>query len=466
MAPGEGSFPMSLFTDMHCEEASFPNIYCGKIREFPKNSRILYFDRAKWELTNVDRRAAFCIDNIFFKMQRLRVQSILSLNQVRLRKGTRQGAVFKAKELKHRAKRKSLLKCYIGFKDLKTLRGSPYYHEQGKKDLFAMFWQLGTATFFVTNLMADTHWKELLVMLSLLVDKNVIKEDDVDQMDVETRRRLLRSEPVTYARYYRHRMDSLLTVVCSCDDIIGKVDDFFLRDEFQQRGSPHSHWLTFDDKAPVYGKQPNQKICDYVDDFITCARDPEIAEELILLQEHKHSNTCFKREKGCLPSCRFRYPQPPMQRTTILEPLGPEVSKKDAETLRKQWSRIFDRLKAIDKGKELLDQELSDFLPDEGWSEEDYMLALCSSLKRPTLFLARRLSKMRMNSYNKAMLQMTQANMDIQFCLDPYAAATYVASYMMKGQRGMSKAMNAACAEARANNDSIKNIVRHMGNVF
>lgn len=94
------------------------------------------------------------------------------------------------------------------------------------------------------------------------------------------------------------------------------------------------------------------------------------------------------------------------------------------------------------------------------------MLALRSSLKRPTLFLARRLSEMRMNSYNKTMLQMTQANMDIQFCLDPYAAATYVASYMMKGQRGMSKAMNAACAEARANNDSIKNIVRHMGNIF
>jgi hypothetical protein len=73
---------------------------------------------------------------------------------------------------------------------------------------------------------------------------------------------------------------------------------------------------------------------------------------------------------------------------------------------------------------------------------------------------------MRMNSYNKGMLQMMRANMDIQYCLDPYVAATYVASYMMKGQRGMSKAINAACAEARVNNKSIKNIVRHMGNVF
>jgi hypothetical protein len=45
-------------------------------------------------------------------------------------------------------------------------------------------------------------------------------------------------------------------------------------------------------------------------------------------------------------------------------------------------------------------------------------------------------------------------------------SATYVASYTMTGQRGMSKAMGVACAKARANNDSVKNIVRHMGNVF
>jgi hypothetical protein len=59
-------------------------------------------------------------------------------------------------------------------------------------------------------------------------------------------------------------MDSLLTAVYSCDGVIGKVKDFFLRDEFQQRGSPHSHWLTFNENAPVYGKQSNQEICDYV----------------------------------------------------------------------------------------------------------------------------------------------------------------------------------------------------------
>jgi hypothetical protein len=48
LAPGEGLTPMGLFSDKHCEEASFPNIYCGEIREFPKHSKISFFDRARW----------------------------------------------------------------------------------------------------------------------------------------------------------------------------------------------------------------------------------------------------------------------------------------------------------------------------------------------------------------------------------------------------------------------------------
>jgi hypothetical protein len=65
-------------------------------------------------------------------------------------------------------------------------------------------------------------------------------------------------------------MDSLLTAIYSCDKIIGEMEDFFPRDEFQQRGSPHSHWLAFIKDAPVYGRAPDQVICDFVDKYIRC----------------------------------------------------------------------------------------------------------------------------------------------------------------------------------------------------
>jgi hypothetical protein len=127
---------------------------------------------------------------------------------------------------------------------------------------------------------------------------------------------------------------------------------------------------------------------------------------------------------------------------------------------------MMDRLKEIDLGKKLLDIQLDEFLDNEKWSKAEYILALRSSLIKPTLYHRRGLAEMRMNSYNKEILKMTRSNMDMQYCLDPYAAATYVASYMMKGQRGMSKAMKAACSEARAGNLSIKEVERHICNVF
>jgi hypothetical protein len=322
------------------------------------------------------------------------------------------------------------------------------------------------ATFFITNSMADTRWRELLVILSLLVDKKVISEADVDLMDTATRERLVSSDPVTCARFFRHSLDSLLTFICSYDEIIDEMENFVLRDEFQQRESPHSQWLAFIKDAPVYGRTPDQEICNFVDNHIRCHRDPEINPELIKLQEHRHSGSCYCRESGCLPHSRFRYPLPPMQTTKILTPLPDEMPKEESKALRKKWNSIFARPKEIDSAKELLDIELVTFLADERLTEEEYLLALRSSLTRPTLFLARRLSEMRMNSYNKEILEMTRANMDTQFCLDPYAAATYVASYMMKGQRKMSKAMSAACSEARARNPGIKEVVRHMENVF
>jgi hypothetical protein len=89
------------------------------------------------------------------------------------------------------------------------------------------------------------------------------------------------------------------------------------------------------------------------------------------------------------------------------------MPKEESKAARKKWNIIFERLKEIDHAKELLDIELVDFLADEKLTEEEYLLALRYSLTRPTLFLARRLSEMRMNFYNKEMLEMTRANMDI-----------------------------------------------------
>ena len=52
--------------------------------------------------------------------------------------------------------------------------------------------------------------------------------------------------------------------------------------------------------------------------------------------------------------------------------------------------------------------------------------------------------------------------MDIQYVLDPYACATYILSYITKGQRGMSRLLE----EVKSGNRDITQKVRHIGNKF
>ena len=83
-----------------------------------------------------------------------------------------------------------------------------------------------------------------------------------------------------------------------------------------------------------------------------------------------------------------------------------------------------------------------------------------------TVLLKRAPCEIRINSYNSVLLRAWQANMDIQYVLDPYACAVYILSYITKGQRGMSRLLEAACEEAKSGNQNIRDRVRHIGNKF
>ena len=98
-------------------------------------------------------------------------------------------------------------------------------------------------------------------------------------------------------------------------------------------------------------------------------------------------------------------------------------------------------------------------------TENEYRLAVRSSLNAPTVFLKRKPNELRINNYNPACLEAWRANMDIQFVLDVYACAMYIVSYISKAQKGMSELLRQACDEARKGNSSI-NHCRDIGNKF
>ena len=464
IAPGEGSVPLSIFRDKYSEELAYPGIFLGQKR--PENEQRLvdvhYSDICKSELRRSDRRAAMCVENIFFKTKKLQMKILLGKSQIALRKCRGKNRCLTAGQLKQKGTLERLVHLDEGYKFLTALRGSSPYFEKAKKDIFAMIRQLGTATLFCSFSSAETQWIHLLRILGKLVDNREYSDNELENLNWEEKCRLIQCDPLTCARHFDYQFNQFLRhFLMSSATPLGKIADWFYRVEYQQRGSPHIHMLIWLESAPVYGFDEDEDVTSFIDEIITCKKpdnDPEL-QVLVNRQIHRHCQTCRKKSKA---ECRFNFPQPPMKSTSILYPLD-NMSDTDIQKHKDNWRNITKRLNDMKEGEDMTFDQL---LVNLNITEQKYILAIRSSLNSPTIFLKREPNELRVNNYNSACLSAWRANMDIQFVLDVYAYAMYIVSYISKAQKGMSQLLQRACDEAREGNSSIKQQVRDIGNNF
>ena len=162
----------------------------------------------------------------------------------------------------------------------------------------------------------------MLRILKEILDDAKLSTDSVHELQWNERAELIRRDPVTCVRYFDHRSKELFRVLRSEVGPLGKLTDFYMRIEFQQRGSPHVHSLLWIENAPKYGISPLNEVIKFIDRTITCKlpnTDSLLSDGEIDLQRHKHTHTCYKRKS--FRRCRFGIPYPPMVQTQILEPL-------------------------------------------------------------------------------------------------------------------------------------------------
>lgn len=203
----------------------------------------------------------------------------------------------------------NLVKQDDGFRVLRNLRGLPPYWEQTEKDVFAMIRQLGTPTWFCSFSSAETKWPPLLKCLNKLVKQKSLTDEEVSALTWEEKCILIKSDPVTCARYLEHRFQTfLVNVMKSKMNPIGENVDLFYRVEFQQRGSPHVHILIWIKDAPEYNGTNHEEVATFIDKHVTCKIDDEIYN-LVNYQTHRHAKTCRKKGKAI---CRFNFPLPPI----------------------------------------------------------------------------------------------------------------------------------------------------------
>ena len=123
VAPGEGNKPLSIFRDQYSEELAYPGIFLGQSRPENKDrlANVHYSDIFKSELRRSDRRAAMCVENIFFKTKKLQMKILLGKSQVALRKCKGNSKSSNAGQLKCEGAIERLIHLDEGFQFLKAL---------------------------------------------------------------------------------------------------------------------------------------------------------------------------------------------------------------------------------------------------------------------------------------------------------------------------------------------------------
>lgn len=473
-APGEGKTPVGLLRDPLAEYLSFPSLYVGEEPNLPPKTT--YAAQCKYEISHYDTRFSRATHNLLFKVQRLTMVKLCNAIGIAMRQGTRRGTVT-AKQLLNNVEVDSFImndvgKCFdsvfqffslltiaiIGFRIVKTLRHSPAFWEAKMKDGMAMIRQLGQPTFFLTLSAAESHWTPLLLILYKVAhpeDSEAKAKEEVAKLGPEGKAEMIRNDPVTVATYFAHRTGKTMAFLKTDSSPLApfKVVDSIVRVEFQHRGSPHIHCLLWTRNSDASATGPPQyrpydsaseaECVAFIDQYMTCSSTalPSEFADLIKLQQHKHTFSC-KRVKNGKQTCRFGFPQFPMEETRILDPFK-ENETANIEVEKKNLSTIITRLRELweQTRRAPITISFADLLNELKLSKEEYVNAIRRSLKNSKVFLARTPGEININAYNPKILELHQANMDIQFVLDPYACVTYILSYITKANRGMSKLM-------------------------
>ena len=132
-------------------------------------------------------------------------------------------------------------------------------------------------------------------------------------------------------------------------------------------------------------------------------------------------------------TCQFGVSWPPMHATIILEPLDVDENPQHKVYVQR---KINIYLKELDTdGKDIT---YIQFLQELHITHELYILVLCSTLRKPRLFLKRNKKGSIIKASMKDLVMARQTNQDIHYILDSYSCVTYICDYKTKAQKGMS----------------------------
>ena len=379
IAPSEYQKPIALLGDPYFEEMCNPDKYpfgTGGLtaqRQTPLTIR-RYFNQ---RLLHADGR--FARDVEYLLAAQYAVESKQVNDQVYIALRQTQGRLFRGEALtagniRNQQVINQMIRTNDAYCFLKNVRGTPPYFRKVMYDVLAMIRQLGLPTWFITLSAADMQWPDVLQTIARQYGTN-LTDEQVHSMSFEERSKLLRQNPVTAARHFQYRLNTLFnTFLKSPAHPLGELLDYAVRIEFQARGSPHAHAILWIKDTPQLGQGSDAEVCEFIDRYVQCSipENSDFAKFVTKSQMHRYSSTCRKGGK-----CRFHYPRPPSPYTMIArEEASQANSEQDVRDGHKALSAVYDLINCTDT---LADTLLEDLLTRAGVPMDTYIRALQSS---------------------------------------------------------------------------------------
>ena len=210
VAPGEGKKSEPFEKDQNSEELSFPHLFpIGKFGySMQRQTKISMKKYFQTRILNYDGRFSKSIEYIFYAQYRTEAKEIADSLPVALRKGKQTDVT--AGDLKNRVE--SLIRNDLGIHFLQNIRGFPSFFNKLLYDLLGMIRQLGPCTWFVTLSAADLKWKDTIKIIAAQQGQT-LTDQEIDNLTWEQKCFWLRSNPVTAARHFYHRVDLFMHLV-------------------------------------------------------------------------------------------------------------------------------------------------------------------------------------------------------------------------------------------------------------
>ncbi|XP_073986899.1 uncharacterized protein [Rhodnius prolixus] len=191
-----------------------------------------------------------------------------------------------------------------------SLRGTKEYWQRRRQELMTR--DFGAPTFFVTLSCAEYDHSELLQYI-IKINKDV---PNVEKMSAGE---LCALDPTSVCRYYHRLIRNMFKFLINdkINPVLGFVEHYFWRVEYQERGAPHYHMLLWIRDSPEINNDSLKKVADFINTYI-CARLPDPLESPVLhsyvrkYQMHKCNSYCqrkYRVKQKIYTKCRFGFPR-------------------------------------------------------------------------------------------------------------------------------------------------------------